>query len=263
MPTSKNSRLLSEERRRKILQMIERDGQVTITDLAKRFSVSGVTVRADLDALSGAGAVMRSHGGAVRKAEATQDFPLRFKATLHRSEKVRIGEAAAKMVQPGETVILDSGTTTAEIARHLRELKTRPLTVITNAINIASELADAPGVSVIVIGGLLRPVSHSFVGPQAEAMMRELHADRLFLGVDGLDIEIGPSTPDVLEAQVNRWMVTVAREANVVADWSKLGRRSVSKIVSIDKVHRLITDKAAPPEFCEALRKKGVDVILA
>jgi DeoR family transcriptional regulator, aga operon transcriptional repressor len=262
MPYSQNSRLLGEERRRKILQMIDKDGQVTITDLAKRFSVSAVTVRADLDALSANGTIMRSHGGAVRRQEANQDFPLRLKATLHRPEKIRIGQAAGKLVRPNETIILDSGTTTAEIAIYLKEAKLHPLTVITNALNISMELADAPGVSVIVVGGLLRPVSYSLVGPQAETMLKELHADRLFLAVDGFDVETGPSTPDVLEAQLNSVMVRVAREVTVVADSSKLGRRSVSRIGPLERIDRLITDKRASPEVVEALRKKGVQVTL-
>src|SRR5436309_2889663 len=111
----------------------------------------------------------------------THDYPLRTKETLHRDERIRIGRAAAELVQPGETIILDSGTTTAEVARHLKRVKVQSLTVITNALNIAVELADAPGISLIMIGGLLRPVACSFVGPQAEAMMNEFHADRLFL----------------------------------------------------------------------------------
>ena len=261
MPFSNNSRLLGEERRRKILQMVEKDGQVTITDLARRFKLSAVTVRADLDTLSENGSIMRSHGGAVRRNE-SQDYPLRLKATLHRSEKIRIGQAAGQLVRPNETIILDSGTTTAEIARHLKEKKLRPLTVITNALNISLDLADAPGISVIVVGGLLRPVSYSLVGPQAEAMLRDLHADRLFLGVDGFDLDAGPSTPDVLEAQLNSCMVRVAKEITVVADSTKLGRQSVSRIGPMERINRLITDRRAPADFIEALRKRGVLITL-
>jgi DeoR/GlpR family transcriptional regulator of sugar metabolism len=180
---------------------------------------------------------------------------------LHRDEKIRIGKAAAELVEPGETIILDSGTTTAEIARHLKRMKTQPLTVITNALNIGVELADSPGISLIMIGGLLRPVSCSFVGPQAEAMMNEFHANRLFLAVDGFDLENGPSTPDVLEAQLNNVMIRSAREVNVVTDFSKLGRRSVSRIGPFNRIRRLITDNRAPQEFTEGLRKSGIEVI--
>lgn len=255
------ARLLTEQRRRNLLDLVDQQGQVTVADMVKRFSISAVTVRSDLDALASLGAVVRSHGGAVRRLEATQDYPLRAKETLHRDEKVRIGKAAAELVEPGETIILDSGTTTAEIARHLKRMKTQPLTVITNALNIAIELADSPGISLIMIGGLLRPVSCSFVGPQAEAMMNEFHANRLFLAVDGFDLENGPSTPDVLEAQLNNVMIRSAREVNVVTDFSKLGRRSVSRIGPFNRIRRLITDSRAPQEFTEGLRKSGIEVI--
>ena len=258
-----NKPLLAEQRRRKILDLLEQEGQITVHDLVDRFSMSAVTIRADLDALSASGAIVRSHGGAVRQMEASRDYPLRLKASVHRSEKALIGQAAANLVQPGEVVILDSGTTTAEIARQLKARNIEAVTVITDALNVVAELVDAPGITVICIGGLLRPISHSFVGPQAEAMLKELHADRLFLAVDGLDLEAGPTTPDVLEAQLNGLMIKVARETTVVADFSKLGRRSVSRIGSLDQIHRLITDAKAPEAFVQALRARGIEVIQA
>jgi DeoR family transcriptional regulator, aga operon transcriptional repressor len=135
--------------------------------------------------------------------------------------------------------------------------------VITHALNIAFELMDAPDISVIMVGGLLRPVSCSFVGPQAEAMLKEFHADRLFLAVDGFDLEIGPSTPDVLEAQLNSLMMRVSKEVNVVADFSKLGRRSISRIGPLSAIHRLITDSRAPSEFIDGLRRAKIEVITA
>jgi DeoR family transcriptional regulator of aga operon len=263
MKSNDSTRLLAEQRRRKILDLIEQKGQITVRDIVERFSVSAVTARGDLDALGSTGTVVRSHGGAVRRLEANQDYPLRLKETLHHAEKVRIGRAAADRVQPSEVVILDSGTTTLEVARQLKMRSLQSVTVITNALNIASELMDATGISVIVIGGILRPVSGSFVGPQAETMLRELHADRLFLAVDGFDLEIGASTPDILEAQLNQLMMQVSKEINVVADYSKLGRRSISRIGSLERVHRLITDTRAPEEFTAALDKKNIDVIVA
>lgn len=263
MRSVKDSRLLAEQRRRRILDLIEQRGQITVRDLVEKFSISAVTARADLDALASEGIAVRSHGGAVRRVEASQDYPLRLKTTLHHGEKTRIGKAAAELIQNGETVILDSGTTTAEIARHLKMRRLQSVTVITHALNIASELVDASTLSVIMIGGLLRPVSGSFVGPQAETMLKEFHADRLFLAVDGFDLELGPSTPDLLEAQLNTVMMRVSKEVNVVADFSKLGRRSLSRIGPLSGVHRLITDSRAPAEFIEALHKSKIDVITA
>src|SRR5207248_9560099 len=131
------ARLLTEQRRRNLLDLVDQQGQVTVADMVKRFAISAVTVGNDLDALASIGAVVRSHGGAVRRLEATQDYPLRTKETLHRDEKIRIGRAAAELVQPGETIILDSGTTTAEVARHLKRVKGKSLTLIANALTLA------------------------------------------------------------------------------------------------------------------------------
>lgn len=258
---TQKSKLLIEQRRRRMLDLVGQDGQATVAELAKLFSISAVTARGDLDALASVGSIVRSHGGAVRRLNTAQDYPLRTKEALHRDEKCRIGRAAGDLVRAGETIILDSGTTTVEIARHLKILKLQPVTVITNALNIAMELTDAPGITLIMVGGLLRPLSSSFVGPQAELMMNEFHADRLFLAVDGFDLQTGPSTPDVLEAQLNNMMMRSAKEVTVVADSSKLGRRAISKIGPFERIQRLITDTGAPAEFIESLRQRGIEVI--
>ena len=174
---------------------------------------------------------------------------------------MRIGHAAAQMIEDGETVMLDSGTTTAEVARHIKFLKLTSLTVITNALNIAMELANLPHVRVIMIGGILRQMSYSLVGPHAEQTLRGLTADRLFLGVDGLDPEVGLTTPDILEAQLNAMMIRVAREVVVVADSSKFTRRSLSVIARLDEVHKVLTDDRVAPETVAALRARGVEVL--
>jgi DeoR family transcriptional regulator of aga operon len=255
-------RLLVEERRQKVLDLVEKQGRVTVEELVRRFGVSAVTVRADLDALSRAGAVLRSHGGALKRVGALQDVPINVKETLHHGEKVRIGHAAAQMIRDNEIVMMDSGTTTAEIARLIKFLKVKSLTVITNALNIAMELANLPHVRVIMIGGILRQMSYSLVGPHAEHTLKNLNADRLFLGVDGLDPEIGLSTPDVLEAQLNAMMIRVSREVIVVADSSKFARRSLSVITTLDQVHKVITDDNVSPEMVAALKARNIEVII-
>src|SRR4029079_3079209 len=262
MPTSGQPRLLVEERRRKILDLVEKQARVTVEELASRFGVSAVTVRGDLDALSQSGAVVRSHGGALKRVGALQDVPINVKETLHHGEKVRIGHAAAQLIRDNEIVMLDSGTTTAEVARHIKFLKLKSLTVITNALNIAMELANLPHLRVIMIGGILRQIAYSLVGPHAEHTLRGLNADRLFLGVDGLDPEIGLSTPDVLEAQLNTSMIRASREVIVVADSSKFKRRSLSVIAKLDSVHKVITDDRATPEMVAALQAHGIEVIV-
>lgn len=262
MPDLKPRRLLAEERRRKILMLLETEGRVTVNDLVRRFDVSTVTMRADLDILAENGALVRSHGGAVRRLDPVQDYSVAFKETIHHAEKVRIGQAAAGLLKPNQTIILDSGTTTLQVARHIKQQKLKGLTVVTNALNIANELVDAPNVSLIMLGGILRQVSNSFVGPQAERMLAALHADHLFLGVDGLDLEVGPTTPDILEAELNSLMIAVSTEVTIVADSSKIGRRSLSTIGSLSAIHRLITDNRIAPEAAQAIQARGLELIV-
>ena len=258
-------RLLTEERRRKIAQLVMEHGRATVEELAARYEVSTVTIRGDLEALARSGALVRSHGGAIRVDDAgpVQDAPLSIKATQHQTEKVRIAKVAAGLIRSGETIILDSGTTTAEIARLIPRLKLDSLTVITNALNIALELSGPTHIRVLMLGGLLRPMSYSLVGPHAEQALAGLTADKLFLGVDGLDPEVGVTTPEPLEAELNALMIRVSREVIAVADTSKFGRRSLSVIAPARSLHRLITDAAAPPEMLDAFRAQGVEVVVA
>jgi len=244
------------------MELLDGQERVTVDELVDRFSVSAVTIRGDLDSLAEIGALVRSHGGALKRADAPDDIPIAVKETLHHAEKVRIGHAAAQMIRDGETIMLDSGTTTLEIARQIRYVRLRSLNVITNALNIAMELAVLPQVRLIMIGGILRQMSYSLAGPPAELTVKGLHADRLYLGVDGIDPEIGVMTPDVLEAQLNTQMIQISREVVVVADSSKFQRRSLSIIARLDAVHKVITDSGTPPEMLEALRARGVEVIV-
>lgn len=254
--------MLAEERRQKIQEMLEHNRRITIEEITARFEISAVTARADLDTLAERGSALRSHGGAVCQLNPVVDYPLHFKETIHHAEKVRIGHAATELIKPHQTIILDSGTTTAQIARQIKAARIRPVTVITNALNIAYELAEAEGVSVIMIGGILRHASSSFVGPQAERMLQDLHADHLFLAVDGLHPDVGFSTPDILEAQLNNVMIRVSSEVTVVADASKFGRRSLSLIGKIQCARRIITDNRIQADLADAFRAKGLELIV-
>ncbi|MDE2249335.1 MAG: DeoR/GlpR transcriptional regulator [Xanthomonadaceae bacterium] len=256
-------RLLLDERRRLIVEHVETNGRATVEELAAAFGTSAVTIRADLQALAHSGALVRSHGGALPVVPVSSDIPLTVKETRWHAQKLRIGQAAAKMIQDGETIILDSGTTTVEIARQIRQMKFTALTVITNALNIAMELTGMPQIRVMMLGGLLRQTSYSLVGPDAEQALAKLSADRLFLGVDGLDPEVGATTPDPLEAALNALMVRVSRQTVAVVDASKLGRRSLSVITSVHNLHKVISDSSAPADIVEALRGAGVQVELA
>ena len=252
--------MLNEERRRAILDLLKRDGRVLVGDLADHFETSQVTIRKDLEVLHAQGIVHRTHGGALPAQEgALEDPSLREKEKLHRKEKLHIATAAARLVSEGQVVILDSGTTTTAIAHALRNF--RNLTIVTNAVNIAAELSGA-NVEVILTGGTLRKNSFSLVGPIAEDTLRRLNADILFLGVDGFDVLYGLSTPNLLEAKVNRVMVEVSRRTVAVCDSSKFGRRSLSLIAPPSALHQVITDHGVPKPDLRALKKAGIEVTL-
>jgi DeoR family transcriptional regulator of aga operon len=252
--------VLNEERRRAILDIINHEGRALVQTLAPRFGASQVTIRKDLEILHSHGLVYRTHGGALPvRAGALLDPSLREKEKLHRKEKQKIGAAAARLVKEGQSVVLDSGTTTTGIARALREF--RRLTVITNAVNIAADLAGTD-VEVILTGGILRENSFSLVGPLAEDTLRHLSADMLFLGVDGFDVHFGLTTPNMLEAKVNRVMVEIARRTVVVCDSSKFGRRSLALIAPPSAVHQAITDSRIPKSDMRGLEEAGIDVTL-
>jgi len=252
--------LLNEERRRAILELINREGRVLVNELATTFNTSQVTIRKDLEILHADGLLHRTHGGALPSREgALADPTLREKEKLHRKEKLRIAEVAASMVSEGQVVILDSGTTTTAIARALRSFHN--LTMVTNAVNIVSELSGTD-VEVIVTGGALRKNSFSLVGPIAEETLRRLSADILFLGVDGFDVSYGLSTPNLLEAKVNRIMVEVSKTTVAVCDSSKFGRRSLALIAPPIGMQHVITDHGISKSDLKALRKAGINVAL-
>jgi DeoR family transcriptional regulator of aga operon len=252
--------LLNEERRRSILEIVNRDGRALVNELAKRFSTSQITIRKDLEVLDRQGLIERTHGGALPvQSGALLDPSLREKEKHHRKEKLHIATAAAAMVEEGQSVLLDSGTTTTAIARALKDF--RKLTIITNAINIAAELAGTE-IEVILTGGTLRKNSFSLVGPLAEETLRQLSADILFLGVDGFDSRLGLFTPNLLEARVNRVMVEIARKTVAVCDSSKFGRRSLSSIVPPSAIHHVITDKQVSKSDLQAIKEAGIAVTL-
>ncbi len=256
------TRLLVGERRHHILDLLTKNGRVTVDELAGSFATSTATIRNDLAALATIGALERTHGGALLSRDG-QDRPIALKRTLHHAEKVRIAKEAVGLIRDGETIILDSGTTTAEIAKQLRLMEFRTLNVITIALNIAVVIADVPWVRLIMPGGVLRAESNAFSGYMAETAIAGLQADRLFLGADGLDPECGIMTPHLSEAQLNAKMIAISQQVVAVADSSKLMRRNVSLIARVEQLHMLITDRAADPTVVAEMRRRGVEVRLA
>jgi DeoR/GlpR family transcriptional regulator of sugar metabolism len=263
-PTNKPAtRLLLVERHREIADLVDRQGRVTIGEIRQRFGVSAVTARSDLDTLSENGSLVRSHGGGIRPLAKYPDYPLKIRETMRHQEKVRIARAALECIRPFQTVILGSGSTSAELASQLRREPREHTTVITYALNVALALADVTDISLIMIGGILRQVSNAFVGPQAEEMMASLHADHFFLPTVGIDLSFGLTTLDILEAQLNSKMIRAAREVTVLADSTKFGHRSLARIAGVSSVHRIITDANAPTETVEKMRAEGIEVVLA
>jgi len=252
--------LLSEERRRVILNMIQHEGRVLVKELAEKLKTSPITIRKDLEELHTEGLLHRTHGGALLRRTGVWFDPAHGeKEKRHSREKLRIASAAAQMVQAGQSVVLDAGPTSTEIARALHTV--RDLTIITNAVNIAAELAGSSA-DVILTGGTLRKNSFSLVGPLAEESLRKLSADLFFLAVDGFDPEFGVTTPDLLEAKVNRVMMEIARETIVVCDSSKFGERTLSLIAPTSAIRRVITDSQIGKTDLQALREAGITVKL-
>jgi DeoR family transcriptional regulator, aga operon transcriptional repressor len=252
--------MLIDERRQHILELIQKQGRVLVGELSQGLKISQITIRKDLDYLQSKGLIQRSHGGALRiQSSALVDPTLQEKQKHNYPEKERIAAAATKMVEEGQCLILDSGTTTTAIAQGLKRF--RQLTIITNAVNIAAELAGTD-FEVILVGGTLRKNSFSLVGPLAEDNLEEMHADILFLGVDGFDLEVGITTPNFLESRVNRAMVKAARQVVAVCDSSKFSRRSLSRIVAPGAIHHVITDRNLPQETADALRGQGIALTL-
>lgn len=251
--------MLIDERRQHILGLIQRDGRVLISELSDALGISRITIRKDLDYLESKGLVRRSHGGALpAQGSAMLDPSLHEKEQKQSQEKLRIARAATALVTEGMCIILDSGTTTTAIARELRRFSR--LTVVTNAVNIATEMSGT-GFEIILTGGMLRENSSSLVGPLAEDALREIHADILFLGVDGFNVKTGVMTPNLLESRVNRSMIQAAARVIAVCDSTKFARRSLALIAPVSAIHTVITDNDLADDDFDALTTGGVEVI--
>jgi len=256
----KGEDMLIEERRQHLLARIQRGGRGLVGELSEQLGISRITIRKDLEYLQAKGLIQRTHGGALAiESGALFDPSLLEKEKLHHKEKLRIAAAAIKLVSEGQCVILDSGTTTTAIARALRQF--RRLTVITNAVNIAAELTNTD-FEVILTGGALRKNSFSLVGPLAEDVLRDMHADVFFLGVDGFDVQTGVTTPNVLESRVNRAMARAAKTVVAVCDSTKFGRHSLALIVPTADIDVVVTDAKLATEHAEALRNAGISLML-
>ena len=248
------------ERLSAVLEALASDGAVDVGGLAERLGVSAATIRRDLRLLDDQQMLTRTHGGAL--AHGVQyELPLRYKAARHQQEKRRIALAAASRVAEGAVVGLTGGTTTTEVARAI--LGRDGITVVTNALNIAGELAIRADLKLVVIGGTARPESYELVGPLAEQSLSRLNLDVAFVGVDGISIAAGLTTHHEVEAQTNRSMIERARHVVVVADGSKLGSVAFAQICPLEAVDELITDDGTPADVVRGLTEAGISVTVA
>ena len=257
------------ERWNALLDLLAAEGQLTVVEAARRLGVSQATVRRDLDQLAQQQLVTRTRGGATA-GHVSYDLPLRYKTGRHAAEKQRIGRAAAALVAPGAAVALNGGTTTSEVAR---ALATRPdlqdgtggaaVTVVTNAMNIANELAVRQHIKIVVTGGVTRGQSYELIGPYATLVLAELTLDWAILGVDGLDVRAGATAHHEGEASINHLMATRAEQVMIVADSSKLGQRAFARVCATDEIDVIVTDRDASPDALAAFAERGIRVVTA
>jgi DeoR family transcriptional regulator of aga operon len=249
-------------RRIKILESLKSDGQVNVKELSEVLGVTGVTIRNDLAQLEKKRVLIRARGGAIRieQNHTEEDYPLSDKQKKHLFEKIEIGKRAAELIEENNTIIIDSGSTTFELAKNLKKFK--DLTVITNALNVATLLAENNNINVIVPGGILKKNSLSLVGILAQNGFKDYFCDKLFLGVDGFDLDFGISTPNPEEAHLNQVMIGISKEIIVVADSSKFQKRGFAFIAPVSKIHTVVTDKGILPEHKTKLETLGVKVII-
>ena len=249
-------------RRSAILQKLREDSSVTVSQLKEIFGVSEVTIRKDLRILQDRKLLIRVHGGALKESSTNQKEPdehdFSFKQMVNSREKQAIGRAAAAHIKDGDTILIDSGTTTLEVVRNLHNFN--DLTIVTTSVNAMMEAVKYRRFKVMMLGGLLRETSLSVVGPLAESNLKLFYCDKLFLGVDSFSVESGLSTPNVEEASTNQVMISRASEVIAVFDSSKVGKRALAFIASVDKLNTIITDSGFPTNMRNQLKSMNVNV---
>lgn len=255
----KNDVIFQEERLEKILSILEKENRLVTKDLPEKLNTTAVTIRKDLAILEKGGLLKRTHGGALKTKKLYHGLALNEKEKINIEEKKRIVKKAVELISDGDTIILDSGSTTSLLAKEIKNL--HGITVITNAINIASELLQSD-IEVILIGGSLLKETSSSVGPLADDALRKVSADKLFIGVDGIDFKVGLTTPNILEANTSRVMMDISIEVILLVDSSKFGRRSLGVISKVKDIDRMITTKHLSESEIEEFTNNQVEVFI-
>ena len=246
------------ERHQFILTKLQDNGHLDVQSLCKDLDVSSVTIRKDLKLLEDKNLLYRTHGGATRNNPYTADRPVNEKQHLQAAEKTRIGALAASLIEENDSIIIASGTTVLSIAHHIQPKG--ELTVITSALNVAIALLQQPQVEVVQLGGPLRKSSTSVTGPYAENILNDVFCSKLFLGVDGIDLEFGLTTTSAAEAHLNRQMIAASQKIIVVADSTKFGRRGFGKICGVEQIDHVITDSGISEQMVQSLETLGIKV---
>jgi len=249
------------ERRSIIIKELDLKGRVSVSDLSKMFTVSEVTIRNDLAQLEKKNILIRARGGALKIDPVGIDYHISEKDKINIKAKKLIGAKAAEFVNEGDTIMIDSGTTSMELVRNLDDKA--ELTVITNALNIASQLSKNEDINIIMPGGFLRNKSFSLIGTPAEKSLRNYYCDKLFLGVDGIDIDFGLSTPNIEEAHFNSTMIEMSKQNIVIANSSKISKRSLGFICPVSKIDILVTDNGITNEQKISFENIGIKVVIA
>ena len=255
------SGLLAEPRRRKILEWLQEEGSARVRDLSAAFEVSEATIRQDLERLEADGYITREHGGAFLKTLPRQVETLSLQHLEKMDKKRRIGVRAASLVGDGETIILDAGSTTTEVAHGL--LQRRELTVITNALNIALILGAVPGFAVHMPGGQFKAPTLSLSGDKSVEYFRDILAGKLFLATAGVSLEAGLTYPSFADLQLKQAMIKAAQHVYLVADSTKINRTSFTRLGTLDVIHSFITDDGIRDEDAREFERRGIELIVA
>ena len=257
-PPSGGRPLLVADRRRMINELVASRGSLRVAELSDMLGVSEVTIRNDLEVLAQEGLLMRDHGGAIARTHAALSVAFDQRSRIRSDAKQRIAQEAANLVQPGDTIMIDNGSTLMEMAKRLPNLAS--LTVITNALNIAIQVGSLPDVHVVLAGGTLSSQTIGTVGPLTEAALGDLLADKLFLGTHAFEIETGLSDFSIEVARVKRTMISAAKRVILLADSSKFPTRALARVAPISDVHLIITDTGFPEEMAQQLSAQNIEV---
>jgi DeoR/GlpR family transcriptional regulator of sugar metabolism len=253
--------VFARERQEHIARMVEEHGRARVADLARQFGVSAVTIRKDLLALETEQRLVRAHGGAIAVDRSRPELAFDIRERLQADEKLRIGAAAAALVHDGESIVMDASTTALSVARQIKARGAwSQLTIITNGLRIASEVAGHPGITVLMLGGRVRWEALSVVGQLGDGLFSRINVQKAFLGAAGFTLESGLSDATEEEAQIKRSMVEAAREVIAIVDHTKWQRAAFATFCRVDQVGTVLTDSDAPAAMTEALTARGVDV---